>query len=464
MGNGVVFELSEQSIAAIEEIVETILGKDKATLTIRDRENGQILYAYRGDHLMRTASNMKIISGAAALAVLGKDYQFKTYIYTDGMLEDGILNGNVYIKGGADPTLGEETFQRFAQILLENNIQKINGQLLGDDTLFSGDTLPPGVDDEGETHYYGARVSALSMSPNSDYDASTIIVTATPGEIGEKPAFEVIPHLCGMHITNEANTVASNEENTLEIRRLNNTDQIVITGNLPQNDSAKVWVSLQHPTKNTLQLLKAMCEQAGIEFLRQDVIDVSEVPDNAKLLYTYDGSTVGEIFSVFMKLSNNSIADIFTKLMGRQQYGVGDYDSGIRVLKQYLRSHQIEIGNWRFADGSGLSHNIRVHSNGLSELLFKLQKEPYFDMFYESLPVAGNPDRLIGGTLKERFTEQKFENRIIAKTGYIHEVNTLSGYFIGDSGKEYIFSLLLEGREEGIPFLDSGLSRIIEVL
>ena len=361
VGNGVVFELSEQSIVAIEEIVETILGKDKATLTIRDRENGQILYAYRGDHLMRTASNMKIISGAAALAVLGKDYQFKTYIYTDGMLEDGILNGNVYIKGGADPTLGEETFQRFAQILLENNIQKINGQLLGDDTLFSGDTLPPGVDDEGETHYYGARVSALSMSPNSDYDASTIIVTATPGEIGEKPAFEVIPHLCGMHITNEANTVASNEENTLEIRRLNNTDQIVITGNLPQNDSAKVWVSLQHPTKNTLQLLKAMCEQAGIEFLRQDVIDVSEVPDNAKLLYTYDGSTVGEIFSVFMKLSNNSIADIFTKLMGRQQYGVGDYDSGIRVLKQYLRSHQIEIGNWRFADGSGLSHNIRVH-------------------------------------------------------------------------------------------------------
>ena len=81
MGNGVVFELSEQSIAAIEEIVETILGKDKATLTIRDRENGQILYAYRGDHLMRTASNMKIISGAAALAVLGKDYQFKTSGY-----------------------------------------------------------------------------------------------------------------------------------------------------------------------------------------------------------------------------------------------------------------------------------------------------------------------------------------------------------------------------------------------
>ena len=462
--NDVMVELSEQSIAAIEEIVETILGRDKTTLSIRDRENGQLLYAYRGDHLMRTASNMKIISGAAALAVLGKDYQFKTYIYTDGLLVGDTLNGNVYIKGGADPTLGEETFQQFAQILLENNIRKINGQLLGDDTLFSGDTLPPGVDDEGETHYYGARVSAISLSPNSDYDASTIIVTATPGEMGEKPAFEVIPHLCGMQISNEANTVAEDEENTLEVRRLNNTDKIVITGNLPQNDSAKVWVSMQHPTKNTLQLLKVMCEREGIEFLRPDAIDVAEVPANAKLLYTYNGRTVGEIFSIFMKLSNNSIADIFTKLMGKQQYGIGDYESGIRVLQEYLQSHQIEIDNWRFADGSGLSHNIRVHSNGLSELLFKLQKEPYFDMFYDSLPVAGNPDRRIGGTLKERFTEPKFENRIVAKTGYIHEVNTLSGYCIGDSGKEYIFSLLLEGREEGIPFLDSGLARIMEVL
>jgi serine-type D-Ala-D-Ala carboxypeptidase/endopeptidase (penicillin-binding protein 4) len=458
------FELSKQSIAAIEEIVETILGRDKATLTIRDRANGHLLYAYRGDHLMRTASNMKIISGAAALAVLGKDYQFQTHIYTDGTLQDGTLNGNIYIKGSGDPTLGEETFQQFAQILLENNIRTIKGQLLGDDTLFSGDTLPPGVDDEGETHYYGARVSAISMSPNSDYDASTIIVTASPGEIGQKPAFEVIPHLCGMQITNEAVTVAEGEENTLEIRRLNNTDKIVITGNLPQNDSAKVWVSLQHPTKNTLQLFKVICEQAGIVFFYEDAIDVGVVPDNAELLYTYGGSTVGEIFSIFMKLSNNSIADIFIKLMGKQQYGIGDYESGIRVLKEYLQSHHIEIENWRFADGSGLSHKIRVHSNGLSELLYKLQKEPYFDLFYDALPVAGNPDRLIGGTLKERFTESKFENRIIAKTGYIHEVNTLSGYLIGDSGREYIFSLLLEGREEGIPFLDSGLARIIEVL
>ena len=150
--------------------------------------------------------------------------------------------------------------------------------------------------------------------------------------------------------------------------------------------------------------------------------------------------------------------------MGKQQYGIGDYESGIRVLKEYLLSHQIDIEDWRFADGSGLSHNNRVHSNGLSELLFKLQKEPYFNAFYDSLPVAGNPDRLIGGTLKERFTDLKFENRIIAKTGYIHEVNTLSGYLVGDSGKEYIFSLLLDGRDEGIPFLDSGLARIIEVL
>ncbi|AWE06045.1 D-alanyl-D-alanine carboxypeptidase/D-alanyl-D-alanine-endopeptidase [Lysinibacillus sp. 2017] len=459
-----VAQLEEKSKAAIDEVVETILGKDKATLTLRDRITGELLFTYRGDHLMRSASNMKIISGAAALEVLGAEYPFTTDIYTDGPISEGVLNGNVYIKGSGDPTLGEATFTHFAQVLLQKGIHKITGQLLGDDTLFTGDTLPPGVDDEGETHYYGARVSAISMSPNSDYDASTIVVMATPKNLGEKPTFNVIPHLCGMQISNEAKTVAADQENTLEIRRINNTDQIVITGNLPQNDSAKVWVSLQHPTKNTLYLLKVKCEQAGIEFLAEDTIDIAVVPANAQLLYTYESNTVGDIFSIFMKLSNNSIADIFTKLMGKKQYDVGDYEAGTRVLKDYVTSKHVQMDDWHFVDGSGLSHGIRLNSNGLTKLLFELQKEPYFELFYDSLPVAGNSDRLIGGTLKERFIEPKLKNRIIAKTGYIHEVHTLSGYLTGDSGKPYIFSLLLEGREEGIPYIDTGLKKIIEVL
>lgn len=456
--------LSAQAVAALNQAVEQHLGKDKATFTLRDRKTGDLLYSYRGEHLMRPASNMKIITGAAALEELGLDYRFQTELYCEGEIEDGILNGNLYVKGYGDPTINEATLQHFADQLVQNGITTINGHLIGDDTYFTGDTLPPGVDDEGETHYYGARISPITMSPTDDFDASTIVVTAEPQQVGEPPTFTVMPHLCGHEITNEGTTVAGCEENTLEIRRLNGTNQIVITGALPLGESAKVWVSLQHPTRNTLELFKIICEQKGIQFTQAQPITVGEVPENAQLLYSHQSRTVAELFSIFMKLSNNSIADIFVKTLGKLQHGIGDYESGLRVVKDYLARKKIDFATWQFVDGSGLSHGIRLHANGISQLLFELQNEPYFEVFFDSLPVGGNEDRTIGGTLKERFLEPELAGKIFAKTGYIHEVNCLSGYAIGASGKDYIFSIMLEGREDGIPFLDAGLKEIVSAI
>lgn len=456
--------LTAKAVTALDQAVEQSLGKDKATFTLRDRTTGEIIYHYRGEHLMRPASNMKIISGAVALEELGLDYRFQTEIYLDGAIEAGVLNGNVYMKGYGDPTVNEATLGQFADILLQAGIQRVTGQLIGDDTYFTGDTLPPGVDDEGETHYYGARISPITMSPTDDFDASTILVTAQAQAIGEPPTFEVIPHLSGHTITNEAVTVASDIENTLEIYRINNTNQIVITGELPAGESAKVWVSLQDPTRNTLAFFKVLCEEKGIAFPHSEPVTAGVVPLNAKLLYTHQSRTVGELFSIFMKLSNNSIADIFVKTLGKIKHGVGDYETGLRVVQDYLARKNIDCVTWQLVDGSGLSHGIRLHANGISQLLFELQKEPYFDVFFESLPVGGNDNRLIGGTLKERFTEPEYAGKIFAKTGYIHEVNCLSGYATGASGKDYIFSIMLEGREDGIPFLDEGLKAILSAI
>lgn len=456
--------LNGDTITKLDQVVETILGRDKATVTLRDRTSGEVLYSYRGDHLMRPASNMKILTGAAAIAELGLDYRFKTEIYINGALKENTLNGDIYVKGYGDPTINEATLKHFAKVLLEYGIHHVKGRLMGDDTYFSGDTLPPGVDDEGETHYYGARISPITMSPNDDFDASTIIVEATARNIGEKPIFIVVPHLSGLQISNEATTVAENAENTLEIQRINNTNQIVITGEIPEGETVKVWVSHQDPTKNTLIFFKKLCEDTGIRFEQEQAISSGMTPEQAKLIHTHASCSIAEMFSIFMKLSNNSIADIFLKTMGKQKHGIGDYEHGLQVVRAYLEKQHIDFATWQFADGSGLSHNNRLHSNGISELLYVLQKEPYFENFFDSLPVGGNTNRLVGGTLKDRFLEPELQQRIFAKTGYIHEVNTLSGYVTGKSGRDYIFSVMLEGREEGIPFLDEGLKAMISVL
>ncbi|HWL26068.1 MAG TPA: D-alanyl-D-alanine carboxypeptidase, partial [Ureibacillus sp.] len=137
--------LSEQSINKIQWAVDEILGKEHVTVTIRNRENGDVVYDFRGQHPMRPASNMKLVSGAAALEILGESYRFKTEILVDGNVENGVLHGNLYIKGGGDPTLNEEAFIQFAEEIKAYGITSIQGDLIGDDTLFPGDTLPPGV-------------------------------------------------------------------------------------------------------------------------------------------------------------------------------------------------------------------------------------------------------------------------------------------------------------------------------
>ncbi|MBD8035284.1 MULTISPECIES: D-alanyl-D-alanine carboxypeptidase/D-alanyl-D-alanine endopeptidase [Solibacillus] len=458
------FSLPIQSFASVSSAVTSNLGKSNAAVTIRDIDSGKIVYSQNGDKLMRPASNMKLISGGAALSILGEDYRFTTDLFIDGKVVNNTLNGNVYIKGSGDPTLNKESFQEFAKILKRNGIRTINGHVIGDDTAFSGSTLPPGVDKTDETYYFGARTSAITMSQNADFDASTIIITAKPGKVGAKPSYSVEPNLSGMVISNQARTVKKGNKNTLTIKRSYNTNRIIISGNIPQGSSKKEWVTLQDPSKNTMQAIKLTWQSAGIKFSKDSKVQLGKVPQKAKLLYTNESRTLASIFPAFMKLSNNSIADILVKAMGKEQLGEGSTKKGVTLLKSYAESLDIPVDNWRIVDGSGLSNSNLVTTNSLSQLLFKVQKEPYFNTFYRSLPIAGNDERFVGGTLRKRLTSANLQNRIYAKTGYIPNVYTLSGYIKGQSGKEYIFSILLHNTANGNAYIDRTMTALVKNL
>lgn len=458
------FSLPLQSFASINGAVTANLGKSNAAVTIRDIDSGEIVFSQNGDKLMRPASNMKLISGAAALATLGEDYRFTTDLYVDGTISNKVLNGNVYIKGSGDPTLKKDDFLQFAKVLKNNGIHTINGLFVADDKAFSGSTLPPGVDKTDESYYFGARTSAITMSQNDDFDASTIIITAMPGKVGAKPSYTVEPNLSGMVISNQAKTVKKGNRNTVSIKRAYNTNRIIISGNLPQGSSKKEWVTLQDPTKNTMQAIKLTFESAGIKFSKQSFIALGTVPQQATLLYTKESRPLSEIFPAFMKLSNNSIADILVKAMGKQQLGEGSTAKGVTVLKTYGESLNIPMDNWRFVDGSGLANSNRVTTNGLSQLLYEVQTEPFYNTFYKSLPVAGNKERFVGGTLRNRLTQANLQNRIYAKTGYIPNVYTLSGYIKGQSGKRYIFSILVENKANGNAYIDRTLAALVKNL
>ena len=458
------FAVPLQSFASINGTITSNLGSSNVALTIRDIDTGKIIFSHNGDKLMRPASNMKLVSGAAALGILGEDYRFTTDLYMDGTIKNKVLNGNIYIKGSGDPTLTKADFLEFAKVLKRNGIRTINGNLIGDDTAFTGSTLPVGVDKTDESYYFGARTSAITMSQNADFDASTVIINAKPDKVGAKPTYTIEPNLSGLIISNQAKTVSKGQKNTISIKRIYNSNKVVISGNLPQGSSAKEWVTLQNPSKNTMQAIKIALEGAGIKFANSSKIVLAPVSNKAKLLHTNKSRTLAAIFPAFMKLSNNSIADILVKAIGQQELGEGSTAVGTQVLRSYSESINVPVSTWRFADGSGLSDSNRVTTNGLSQLLFNVQKEPYFKTYFNSLPVAGNSERMVGGTLRKRLTATNLQNRIFAKTGYIPNVYTLSGYVKGNSGKQYIFSILLENKANGITYIDRAMASLVKDL
>ncbi len=427
----------------LEQAVTKNLGKANTSVSLRSLTTGNILYEHNGHTLMKPASTLKLLTGSAALHVLGKDYTFTTDLYIDGIITNGTLHGDVYIKGGGDPTLQQQDFLIFATVLKRHGIRKVEGHLYGDDSAFSGQVLTPGIAKQDETEYYAARISALTMSPNADYDAGTVIVQVTGNTAKKAPSFTVLPNTSGMKFVNQAKTVAKTGKNTLTVKRQYGSNTVVLTGNIPQGSTVKKWVTLQDPTINTLHAIKNTWQSAALN-VAQVSVGRKMVPTTAQKLYTKESLPLHKLYPVFMKLSNNSIADILVKTLGREVHGVGNTENGVAVLRDYASSLGLNISQWRFEDGSGMSHANRVSANELTALLTTMQQQPIYSSFYQGLPIGGQPNRLVGGSLRTRFDTNGLRGRVMAKTGSITNVYTLSGYVTAKSGRQYAFAIMTD--------------------
>ncbi|HWL13623.1 MAG TPA: D-alanyl-D-alanine carboxypeptidase/D-alanyl-D-alanine-endopeptidase [Ureibacillus sp.] len=430
----------------IDGVVQRLLGNTDISVSLREVDSGELLYVKNGDVGMKPASTLKLLTASGALELLGPDYRFQTKLFIDGEIEGKVLNGDVYIKGGGDPTLQKKDFKFMASLLKHYGIQQINGNLYGDDTLFSGEQLTPGISKEDESFYFAARTSALTMSPDNDYDAGTIIINVNAGNVGGTPTVNAEPSTSGMVVKNYAATVDKNQKNTIEILRQYGTNQITITGNIPYGTSFKDWVTLNDPTKNTLLAIKETFEAGGLVFSNQAKIESKTVPKKAVSIYTKHSLPLKSLTYQFLKLSNNSMADILVKTLGRELNGKGDLAEGLAALKEYGISIGLNMENWNLEDGSGMSHANRVTANELSLILTKINEHPDYKILQTSLPMGGQTDRLIGGSLKNRFNDVKYQNRVIAKTGHISGVYTLAGYVTAYSGRKYAFAIMTQNQ------------------
>ncbi|WLR55868.1 D-alanyl-D-alanine carboxypeptidase/D-alanyl-D-alanine-endopeptidase [Mesobacillus subterraneus] len=421
---------------------EPVLDGALAGISIRSAEDGVLLYEHIGDTRLQPASVLKLFTAAAALSVLGDEYRFTTEVWSDGKIDGGTLAGDLFLKGMGDPTLLPADFDEMAKKLKSKGIKKITGAIVTDDRWYDNVRYSEDLTWNDEHQYFGAQVSALTASPNQDFDAGTVIVNILPGKIGKAANISLEPETDYVNIINETKTVDSEGEHDLIIEREHGSNSILVSGTIPVNaHNAREWVAVWEPSLFAGSLFKKSLEEHGIKVVGK--IKTGAATGTMTNLISHKSMPLADLMIPFMKLSNNGHAEVLVKEMGKVIHGKGSWDDGLEVMGAELGSIGIDTNRLVLRDGSGISHANLVPANEITKLLFLAQSEKWFPAFKRSLPVAGEKDRMIGGTLRNRLKEEDLKHRLSAKTGTLTGVSTLAGYVKTSSGENLIFSVLL---------------------
>jgi D-alanyl-D-alanine carboxypeptidase/D-alanyl-D-alanine-endopeptidase (penicillin-binding protein 4) len=165
-------------------------------------------------------------------------------------------------------------------------------------------------------------------------------------------------------------------------------------------------------------------------------------PAGATVLASRKSMPLSELLVPFLKLSNNLHAEILVKVMGRATSGKGTWSAGLAAMASRLPAYGIDPARLSLRDGSGLSRMDQISPDQLASLLGAARSRPWFDVWYQALPIAGDPDRMEGGTLRSRMRGTAAENNVHAKTGSLTGVSSLSGYVRTAGGEQWVFSMV----------------------
>lgn len=433
-------ELSAEIIELLEN--EPVLDGALAGISIRSADDGELLYEHHADIRMQPASVLKLLTAAAALSVLGEEYRFTTDVLSDGTIVEGTLKGDLYLKGMGDPTLLQEDFDEMAKRLKSKGIHKVTGDIVTDDSWYDDIRHSEDLTWNDEHQYYGAQVSALTASPNHDFDAGTVIVNVLPEKKGKAANITLEPDTDYVTIINDSVTVDSKGKQDIHIEREHGTNTIRITGAIPaDSNTLREWVAVWEPSFYAGSIFKRSLEAQGIKVVGK--IKTGFANDTMASLISHKSMPLSELMIPFMKLSNNGHAEVLVKEMGKVVHGEGSWEKGLEVIGDALADYGIDTSRLVLRDGSGISHANLVPANEVSKLLYLVQNEEWFPAFQRSLPVAGEKDRMVGGTMRNRLNEEQLKDRVSAKTGTLTGVSTLAGYVKTNSDETLIFTIML---------------------
>lgn len=399
------------------------------------RDDGRVLYARSADRALIPASNQKILTAVAALAAFGPTHAFPIHVHSDAPPDAEGAVANLYLRATGDPSLTSEDYWRLAADLRMAGVRSVRGDLVIDDTAFDAERWNP-IWGAISSRAYHAPVGAFT----ANYGAFTLVVTPGAGP-GDRVRVRIDPPVSYLRLVDKALTSDRRKPTRLVVTTSLKAghEQVEVTGNLQVESEPEVFRrSVADPVAYAAAVLRMQLAANGIEVAGVDRL--AAAPESAPELLLFSAHPLSEIVRLFMKYSNNGIAESMLKALGARASGEpGSWENGVPALMQELSALGVPMDGMRIVDGSGLSYDNRVSPRQLVAALrvadasFAMAPE-----FAASLPVSG-----ADGTLEKRAGEAFGAAR--AKTGLLTSVTALSGHAVLADGSEVVFSVMLNG-------------------
>lgn len=409
---------------------------------VMDAMNGNVLYTTPQVSLV-PASVMKIVTTAAALEILGGDFVFHTQLGLSGKVnpETGLLSGNLILKGGCDPAFYSEyfpehyrgTFEDWATALSKAGIKSIQGNLIIDLSQMSGSSIPGGWLWEDIGNYYGAGVSALTYSDNY-YK----IHFSSPSEAGKPVTINrTDPQIDSLNLTNKVVSSEVNRDLAFIYGAPGSLSQLV-EGSIPVGRSDfVVKATMPEPARIAANEFIKILKYNKIEISGKIVFVSSPTNDTFTLIADKSSPLLRDLIVPLNKESINLFAEHLLREIGRARKGSSSLDKSIEAIHEFWIEKGIFLNGYYPTDGSGLSRSNGICPRTLAEILRYMHLSVNRDVFFSSLPVAGQT-----GTLQSAFKGSKLENNLRAKTGSMTRVRSMAGIFTNQKGKKVIFAVI----------------------
>jgi D-alanyl-D-alanine carboxypeptidase/D-alanyl-D-alanine-endopeptidase (penicillin-binding protein 4) len=418
-------------------------------ILIVDPESGDTIVSHNAAKLFMPASNMKLITGAVALAQLGPDYRFRTTLLATGPIVDGKLRGDLVIVGRGDPSASDHmrgdamlAMLEIADSIAARGVARIEGRIRAEGDAFPGAIYGYGWSWDEVDEPYSAGVDELYF--NEGFSRIVIRGGAFPGQ---PVTAAVLPSRGYPRVRIDAQTVAAPDSTlaagdalitplSLRIERDSAPGTVVVRGTIAPHDSQVVRFAHAVPPTAYITALQEALEARGLSVAGSDSASRggSGTTDTVAVILS---PPLREIMPAFQKPSQNQIGEILLRTLALERTGVGIADSGRAVIERQLLEWGVARDGFVVRDGSGLSRYNYLSPETIVRVLDVMRQDTVFQVFYGALPVAG-----IDGTLANRMKGTHADANARAKTGFIAQARSLSGYVTSADGRLLIYSLL----------------------